>query len=108
MKAYFIFAIALTVAYIIYYAVMVARDLYGKNGEKIKSGEEEFDVSDFDEEESVSVVENDKGFNIGDIEYETHYIDKTQNVSEETKSRLTWTRHRSPSPILITPQSCTS
>ena len=84
MKAYFIFAIALTVAYIIYYAVMVARDLYGKNGEKIKSGEEEFDVSDFDEEESVSVVENDKGFNIGDNEYETHYIDETQNVSEET------------------------
>lgn len=56
MKAYFIFAIALTVAYIIYYAAMIARDLYGKNGEKIKSGEEEFDVSDFDEEESVSVV----------------------------------------------------
>lgn len=84
MKAYFIFAIALTVAYIIYYAVMIARDLYGKNGEKIKSGEEEFDVSDFDEEESVSVVENDKGFNIGDNEYETHYIDETQNVSEET------------------------
>ena len=74
MKAYFIFAIALTVAYIIYYAAMIARDLYGKNGEKIKSGEEEFDVSDFDEEESVSVVENDKGFNIGDNEYETHYI----------------------------------
>ena len=83
MKAYFIFAIALTVAYIIYYAVMVARDLYGKNGEKIKSGEEEFDVSDFDEEESVSVVENDKGFNIGDNEYETHYIDETQSVSDD-------------------------
>lgn len=84
MKAYFIFAIALTVAYIIYYAVMIARDLYGKNGEKIKSGEEEFDVSDFDEEESVSVVENDKGFNIGDNGYETHCIDETQNVPEET------------------------
>ena len=84
MKAYFIFAIALTVAYIIYYAVMIARDLYGKNGEKIRSGEEEFDVSDFDEEESVCVVENDKGFNIGDNEYETHYIDETRNVSGET------------------------
>lgn len=77
-------AIALTVAYIIYYAVMIARDLYDKNGEKIKSGEEEFDVSDFDEEESVSVVENDKGFNIGDNEYETHYIGETRNVSGET------------------------
>lgn len=84
MKAYFIFTIALTVAYIIYYAVMIARDLYGKKGKKLKSGEEEFDVSDFDEEESVSVVENDKGFNIGDNEYETHYIDETRNVSGET------------------------
>lgn len=60
MKAYFIFAITLTVAYVIYFAVMIARDLYGNGGKK-KSGEEEFDVSGFDEEESVSVVENDKG-----------------------------------------------
>lgn len=85
MKAYFIFAISLTIAYVIYFAVMIARDLYGNGGKK-KSGEEEFDVSGFDEEESVSVVENDKGFNIGDNEYETHYIDETQSVSEETNS----------------------
>ena len=78
MKAYFIFAIALTVAYIIYYAVMIARDLYGKNGEKIKSGEEEFDVSDFDEEESVSVVETTR-----------------DSISEITSMRhTTSTRHR--------------
>lgn len=83
MKAYFIFAIALTVAYIIYYAVIIARDLYGKNGEKNKSGEEEFDINGFEEEESVSVVENDKGFNIGGDEYATHYIDETQNASED-------------------------
>ena len=83
MKAYFIFVLVLTVAYIVYYAVMITKDLHG-NGEKKKSEEEEFDVSEFDAEESVSVVENDKGFNIGDNEYETHYIDKTQNVSEET------------------------
>lgn len=86
MKAYFIFAIALTVAYIIYYAVMIVKDLYGKNGEKKKSGEEEFDVSDFEEEESISVVENDNGLNIGDNEYETHYVDETQNVSAETET----------------------
>ena len=30
MKAYWIFAISLTVAYIIYYAVNIVRDLYGK------------------------------------------------------------------------------
>lgn len=34
MKAYFIFAIVLTVAYIIYFAVMIARDLYGGSSEK--------------------------------------------------------------------------
>ena len=83
MKAYFIFVLVLTVAYIVYYAVMITKDLHG-NGEKKKSEEEEFDVSEFDAEESVSVVENDKGFNVGDNEYETHYIDETQNVSEET------------------------
>lgn len=86
MKAYFIFAIALTVAYIIYYAVIIAKDLYGNNGEKKKSGEEEFDVSGFEEEESISVVENDKGFNVGDNEYETHYVDETQHVSVETET----------------------
>lgn len=82
MKAYFIFAIVLTVAYIIYYAVVIAKDLYG-NGDKKKTGEEEFDVSGFAGEESVSVVENDKGFNVGDNEYETQYADGTQDVSEE-------------------------
>ena len=86
MKAYFIFAIVLTVAYIIYFAVMIARDLYGGSSEKKKSGEEEFDVGDFEEEESISVVENDNGFNIGDNEYETHYVDETQNVSVETET----------------------
>lgn len=30
MKSYWIFAIILTVAYVIYYAVNIARDLYGK------------------------------------------------------------------------------
>lgn len=32
MNSYFIFAIVLTVAYIIYYAVIIAHDLYGKKG----------------------------------------------------------------------------
>lgn len=82
MKAYFIFVLVLTVAYIVYYAVMITKDLHG-NGEKKKSEEEEFDVSEFDAEESVSVVENDKGFNVGDNEYETHDVDETQSVSDD-------------------------
>lgn len=82
MKAYNIYAIALTVAFVIYYAVMIARDLTGKNGDKgKKSGEEEFDVSGFKEEESVSVEENERGFNIGGNEYETRYAGETQDLN---------------------------
>ena len=31
-------------------------------------------------------MENDKGFNIGDNEYETHYVEDTQNVSETAET----------------------
>ena len=124
MKAYFIFVLVLTVAYIVYYAVMITKDLHG-NGEKKKSEEEEFDVSEFDAEESVSVVENDKGFNVGDNEYETHYVDETQSVSDDkepesestsrmwlkqstTGLRKKWKRHMPLSPTLTIPQSYTN
>lgn len=30
MKSYFIFTIVLTVAYLVYYAVIIVQDLYGK------------------------------------------------------------------------------
>ena len=43
MNSYFIFAIVLTVAYIIYYAVIIAHDLYGKKGTD-KPDEEVFDL----------------------------------------------------------------
>ena len=85
MKAYFIFALVLTVAYVVYYAIAIAKDIHGNNDKK-KSDEEEFDVSEFNAEESVSVVENDKGFNVGDNEYETHYVDETQSVSDNKES----------------------
>ena len=85
MKAYFIFALVLTAAYIVYYAIVIAKDLHG-NDDKKKSDEEEFDVSEFNAEESVSVVENAKGFNIGDNEYETHYVDEAQTVSENNST----------------------
>lgn len=85
MKAYFIFVLVLTVAYVVYYAIVIVKDLHGNNDKK-KSDEEEFDVSEFNAEESVSVVENDKGFNVGDNEYETHYVDETQSVSDNKES----------------------
>lgn len=57
MSPFVIFVIVLTIIYIIYYAVMITRDLYGKK-EDHKTQEEVFDVSDMVEEEAaVSVHE---------------------------------------------------
>lgn len=53
MSPFVIFVIVLTVIYIIYYAVMITRDLYGKK-EEHKSQEEVFDVSDMVEEETAA------------------------------------------------------
>lgn len=71
MKSYFIFAIVLTVLYVIYYAVNIARDLYGKK-ESGKTDEEVFDLGLMDAtEESISVSENETGFSIGSEKYDT-------------------------------------
>src|SRR5574344_1523680 len=66
MSPFLIFAIVLTVAYIIYYAVMITRDLYGQKDEENKH-EEVFDAGDMDElEEAVVVSEKGNGFSVAD------------------------------------------
>ena len=73
MSPFVIFAISLTIAYVIYYAVMITRDLYGKKEEN-KSNEEVFDVSNITEEEAaVAVNESDGGFSIANKLYDTSY-----------------------------------
>ena len=73
MRPFVIFAISLTIAYVIYYAVMITRDLYGKKEEN-KSNEEVFDVSSITEEEdAVAVNESDGGFSIANKQYDTNY-----------------------------------
>ena len=73
MSPFLIFAISLTIAYAIYYAVMITRDLYGKK-EESKSNEEVFDVSNITEEEAaVAVNESDGGFSIANKQYDTSY-----------------------------------
>lgn len=58
MKSYFIFAIFLTIAYIIYYVVIITQELYGKKKDG-KPEEEVFNIdSDEEEEESISVTES--------------------------------------------------
>ena len=73
MSPFVIFAISLTIAYVIYYAVMITRDLYGKKEEN-KSNEEVFDVSSITkEEDAVAVNESDGGFSIANKQYDTNY-----------------------------------
>ena len=66
-----IFVLVLTAVYIIYYAVIVTKDLYGKKDDA-KTTEEVFDVSNMaDAEESITVEENNRGFSIGGNSYDT-------------------------------------
>lgn len=77
MSSFLIFAISLTIAYAIYYAVMITRDLYGKK-EEAKSNEEVFDISNITEEEAaVAVNESDGGFSVADKQYDTVFQDDT-------------------------------
>lgn len=65
MSPFAIFAIVLTIAYIIYYGVNISRDLYGKKGQENEI-EEIFDVSDMPKiEEPIPVREEGDGFVIG-------------------------------------------
>ena len=59
-----IFALVLTIAYVLYYAVVIAQDLQGKKG-IVNSTEEVFDLNDMEEEESVEVSETADSFQVG-------------------------------------------
>ena len=75
MNSYFIFAIVLTVAYIIYYAVIIAHDIYGKKGTD-KPNEEVFDLGAPEEE-------SETGFSIGSENYETESTATSSETSLE-------------------------
>lgn len=65
MSPFSIFAIVLTIAYIIYYGVNISRDLYGKKGQESET-EEIFDIGTMSEiEEPIPVREDGDGFVIG-------------------------------------------
>lgn len=59
-----IFALVLTIAYAIYYAVVIAKDLQGKKGQA-NPAEEVFDLDGMEEEESVKVSETGDSFQVG-------------------------------------------
>lgn len=64
MSPFMIIALVLTIAYVLYYAVVVAKDLQGKKG-IVNSTEEVFDLDDMEEEESVEVSETADSFQVG-------------------------------------------
>ena len=55
MKSFVIFAIVVTVIYVINYTVIIVQDLYGKPKDE-KSQGESFDVSDMTEEDKAQEV----------------------------------------------------
>ena len=63
MSAFWIFATCLTVAYIIYYSVVVWRDL-SKPKEQVSSSEETFELADTAPEPTRVVEQTDKGFRV--------------------------------------------
>lgn len=83
MKSYWIFAIILTAAYVIYYAVNIARDLYRKKGQEGKD-EEIFELDPDDGQESVDVTESETGFNVGTERYETDFAAVPASVQDGT------------------------
>lgn len=85
MKSYFIFTIVLTVAYLVYYAVIIVQDLYGKKGNS-KPEEEVFDLGAPEDEQSVSVTESDTGFNVGNEKYETDVAPTASPAPQETET----------------------
>lgn len=65
MSPFAIFAIVLTIAYIIYYGVNISRDLYGKKGQESET-EEIFDMGTMSEiEEPIPVTEDGDSFIVG-------------------------------------------
>lgn len=66
MSPFVIFAIVLTLAYIIYYAIVISRDLAMKSGQE-ETNEEEIDVKSFIPTEQAEQVKSvGDGFQIGD------------------------------------------
>jgi len=85
MKSYFIFAIVLTAVYLVYYAVIIVRDLYGQKGTG-KTDEEVFDLGVPEDEQSVAVTESDTGFSIGNEKYETAVSPAVSSATGETEA----------------------
>lgn len=66
MSGFWIFAIILTVVYVLYYGIVISIDLYGKPKEQDKGSEETFEINDMEFEEPKAVEETSGGFRISE------------------------------------------
>lgn len=102
MNAFWIFAIILTIGYIIYYAVIIMQEMYGKKDE-VKTDEEDFDVPVNDESPTAIQEENPIRFD----EYDNHsdIIDKENLASNsndaDTENAASIEEKLSPEPEVI-------
>ncbi len=86
MSAFGIFALILTTAYIIYFSVVIIRDVTSSRksaGEN--SGTETFDTT-FAEEQSVEVIETETGFAVGDNNVNAEPVAAIEATTPETSS----------------------
>lgn len=88
MSAFIIYAIVLTLAYIIYYSAMITKDAYARK-EQTSDTSETFDVGDMNGQiESVTVNESKHGFYLGD-----ENADEEDNAGEEESTDVTADDH---------------
>lgn len=92
MSAFAIFVLVLTIVYVVYYAVTITHDLWGKKGEST-SRKEVFDINTMMEEESaISVNESETGFRIADKAYEMLNSDGDEKRDENGNKDRSWDR----------------
>lgn len=86
MSAFVIFALILTTAYIIYFSVVIIRDVTSsrKSAEE-NSGAETFDTT-FAGEQSVEVIETETGFAVGDNNVNAEPVAAIETIIPETPS----------------------
>ena len=88
MSPFGIFTVVLIILYVVYYSILIFRDVYGKQSNS-KSFEEEFDLSSLDDdEESIGVQESSEGFHFGTESSESEIIPPASIVDESSTDKL--------------------
>ncbi|MCQ2147613.1 MAG: hypothetical protein MJZ16_08865 [Bacteroidales bacterium] len=82
MSAFVIYAIILTLVYIVYYSAMVTREMYARK-DQVSDTTETFDVGGMNDQiESVAVNESKNGFYLGDTVAEEEDQVNEENITD--------------------------